>query len=329
MAKSLNNKTLLYILGALILLFVGVKWYQHARVERTLRSDLIEVDTAKVTEIFLYPACEKGSEIHFYLQGKDWKVKKGQLEAETENNTVKSLLSSLQDLKVKSLVSKDRKKWADYQVTDSAGTRIKVLQGKKVVADLYLGRFSYQPASPAYGMYGGGGVTGTTYVRLAKENEVYAVDGFLVFSFNQNFNMFRKQVIARFDPAQVEKIQFSYPADTSFVLELRDNKWMLAGAPVDSGKVANFLNRLSYKSSTDFNDRFSPQGNAIYSVTLEGKSLKPITIEAYPGQGDTVIVNSNQNPKSWFNFTQKTLSEEIFCSRLHFFPDVKKEKKSK
>lgn len=329
MAKSLNNKTLLYVLGTLIILFVAVKWYQRARVERTLKSELIEIDTSKVTEIFLYPACEKGAEIRFFQEGKEWRVKKGQLVAETENNTVKNLLSTLQELKVKNLVSKDKKQWADYQVTDSAGTRVKVLQGKKVVADLYLGRFSYQPASSRYGMYGGGGVTGTTYVRLAGENDVYGVDGFLVFNFNQNFNMFRKQVIARFEPAQVEKIQFSYPADSGYVIELRDNKWMLAGTPVDSNKVAGFLNRLSYKSSTDFNDRFSPQGNALYTITLEGKSMKPITIEAYPLQGDTLVINSNHNPKSWFNFTQKTLSEEIFCSRQRFFTEVQKNNKNK
>lgn len=329
MAKSMNNKNLLYILGALIILFVAVKWYQHARVEKTLKTELVAIDTSKVTEIFLYPACEKGAEIRFFQQGKDWKVKKGELVSETEAGTVKSLISSLQELKVKSLVSKDKKKWADYQVTDSTATRVKVLQGKKIVADLYLGRFSYQPTNQSYGMYGGGGVTGTTYVRLANENEVYAVDGFLVFTFNQNFNMFRKQAIAKFEPAQVEKVTFIYPADSGFVLELRDKKWLLSGAPADSNKVAAYLNRLSYKSSTDFNDHFTPKGNALYSLTVEGKSIKPITIEAYPLQGDTLVVNSTYNPKSWFNFVQKSLSEEIFCPRNKFLPEPGKSKQAK
>lgn len=329
MAKSLNNKTLLYILGALILLFVAVKWYQRARVERTLKTDLIEIDTNKVTEILLYPACEKGAVIKFFKEGKDWKVKKGQLVCETESNTVKSLLSTLQDMKVKSLVSKDKNKWTEYQVTDSAATKVKVLQGKKVVANLYLGRFSYQPTNQRYGMYGGGGVMGTTYVRLANENEVYAVDGFLVFTFNQNFNMFRKQALAKFEPSQIEKIRFNYPADSGYVVELTNNKWLLAGIPADSNKVATFLNRLSYRSSTDFNDHYVPQGNAMYTVTLEGKAIKPITIEAYPFRADTLVVNSTYNPKSWFNFSQKTLLEEIFYPKSKFLPDAGNNKNKK
>ncbi|MCX7987186.1 MAG: DUF4340 domain-containing protein [Bacteroidales bacterium] len=327
MAKSINNKTLLYILGALVLLFIGVKWYQKARVEKTLRTELIDVDTSKVSEILLYPACEKGAEIKFYREGNEWKVKKGQISAETESNTVKNLLSTLLELKVKSLASKDKKKWVDYQVTDSLATRVKVRQGKKVVADLYLGKFSYQPSSPNYGMYGGGGVTGTTYVRRANENEVYAVDGFLVFTFNQNFNMFRKQSVAKFEPSQVEKLQFKYPADSSFILELREKKWYVSGSEADSGKVASFINRLSYKSTTEFNDHFTPQGNALFALTIEGKSMKPVTIEAYPYHGDTMVVNSSINPRSWFNFSFKSLTEEIFYSKNKFLPENKKSTK--
>ncbi len=327
MAKSFDNKKLLYLLGALIILFLGIKWYQKNITEKTLSTELFKIDTSKVTELYLYPVCEKNQEILFYKEGKEWKVKKDKIIAETDNQTIKNLLSTLKDIKVKSLVTKDKNKWSDYQVTDSTATRVKIVQGKKIVADVYIGRFSYEPSARNYGMYGGGGVMGTTYIRPNKENEVYAVDGFLVFTFNQNFNSFRKLNLTKFETSQVEKLIFKYPGDSSFTVELKNNKWMIDSSPADSSKVVSFINRISYKSSTNFNDNFNPQENALlYSVTIQGKNINSNTIEAYAWKNDTMVVNSSANPKSWFNFNITELKNEIFVPKASFLPDRIKRK---
>ena len=95
---------------------------------------------------------------------------------------------------------------AELQLNDTSATRVKVYQGDKLALDLLIGKFSYQKGNNPYGgMYGGGG-TGTSYIRLADKEEAYAVEGFLTFSFNQQFNSFRKQTLAKFDNHQHQKL---------------------------------------------------------------------------------------------------------------------------
>lgn len=319
MAKKVNNTTLLSILIALLVVFVVVRWYQKNRAEKTLNTELVSFDSGKVTEILLYPMVENRKEIKFFKENNNWKVSKDNIVAECADGIVKNLLQTLHDLKAKSLVSKDKNKWKDYNVTDSLATRVKVMAGKKVVADLMIGRFTYQPATQSYNMYGGG-VTGSTFIRKYADYEVYAVDGFVVFTFNQSFNSFRKQTIARFENTDVEKIIFKYPADTGFVIERKDKKWQIGNMVADSAKVANYISRMSYKSSSNFNDQFKISDMATYSLTIEGKNMKPIVIDAYSYSTDTLIINSNQNPKSWFAYDRKSLLSEIFVSKANFLP---------
>ncbi len=328
MTKKLNNKTLLYIFIALLALFFIVKWYQKTRAEKTLNTELVSIDTSKVSEILLYPTAENRKEIKFFKENNVWKVKKDNVVAECEESTVKNLLQTLQELKAKSLVSTDKEKWKDYNVTDTTATRVKVKEKNKVVADLMIGRFSYQPAAQSYGMYGGG-VTGSTFVRKYNDKEVYAVEGFIVFTFNQSFNSFRKQTIARFETAEVEKITFKYPADSSFTVELKDKKWKIGDILADSTKVANYISRMSFKSSSNFNDVFKPTSMATYTVSIEGKNLKPITIDAYQFNNDTLVINSSQNPKSWFNFDRKSLLNDIYISKTNLIPHTENHKSKK
>jgi hypothetical protein len=323
MTKRVNNLQLLYIFLALVVIFIGVKWYQKSHLEKTLKTDLVDIDTAKVTKLFLYPACEKGTEIQFFKEGKEWKVKKDKIISEAEDNAVRNLLNSLAILKVKALVSKDKNKWNDYQVNDVSGTRVKVFEGKKKTADLYIGRFTYEQSNNSYQMYGGGGVVGSTYVRVADENETYLVDGFLAFSFNQAFNMFRKQSIARFEPQQIQKLQFTYPGDSSFVVIQENNKWKINGELADSSKVVSYLNSLSNKNSADFNDHFVAKAAPAYILNLSEKSNKSISIRAYELNRDSFAVNSSYNPNSFFSFQRKNLLSEIFVSKQYFLPAEK------
>lgn len=331
MSKKTNNLVLLYIIAGLLILFGIVKWYQKNRAEHTLKSELVKLDTARVNEIDIFPLSENREEIKFYKEGNEWKIKKGNIIAEPDPSVVKNLLTTLNDMKVKNLVATDRKKWKDYNVTDTSATRVKVIENKRVKLNLLIGRFSYQQNQSPYAMYGGGGVTGTTYVRKENENEVYGVDGFLVFTFNQQFNNFRKQTIGKFETNAIERIKFNYPADSSFVVELKNKKWEIGQEIVDSAKVVSYLNQMSYKNSSNFNDNFSLKGMPQYQVTFEGKDIKPIIIDAYSIAPDSFIINSNLNPKSFFASNVSGLFKEIFVSRKLFLPDnnTKKEKKLK
>ncbi len=324
MSKKFNNNILLYVLAALLVTFAVVKLYQHKFTDNTLKVSLVDIDSLKVTKVLLYPASEGRNEIKFFKDGKDWKISKGKITTDPEANSVQGLLTMLLEIKTQRLASREKSKWSEYNLTDTTATRVKVYEGDKLSLDLLIGKFSYQPSNNPYSkMYGGGG-TGTTYVRLTGEDEVYAIDGFLSFSFNRQFNTFRNQVLARFDKPAVNKISFKYPGDSSFIVSLADKQWMIGTQKADSAKVAEYLNSLAYKNASSFDDNYVPSLNPQCQVIVEGKEMKTVTIDAYIQGNNNFILNSNQNSKSWFTSGYKGLYSEIFKNKKDFIAGKKK-----
>jgi hypothetical protein len=325
MSKKFDNKILLYVFLALIIIFAGVKLYNLKFTDSTLNTKIVDIDTSRVTKLLLYPTTEKRDEIKFYKEGKDWKLSKGKLIVDPESNAIQNFFALLLNIKVQRLASKEKSKWPEYNLTDTAATRVKVYQGDKLTLDLYIGKFNYQRSNDPYQMYGRG-ISGSTFVRLGGEPEVYVVDGFLTFTFNQQFNSFRKQSIARLEKEKVNKLTFKYPGDSSFTISQSGKNWMIGDQKADSAKMAEYLNSLNYKNSSSFDDNFVPSGMAQYNLIIEGKDMKTLAIDGYVRANDSYILNSNQNSKSWFSSPYKGLFTEIFKSKKSFFKDEKKKK---
>jgi len=142
MSKKFNNNILLYTLVILVLIFAVVKLYRWKFTESTLNTKLVEIDTSKVTKLLLYPTSENRSEIKFYKEEKTWKVTKGKIIADLEPNTMQNLINMLLEIKVLRLATHEKTKWAEYNLTDTTATRIKVYQSNKKVLDLYIGKFT-------------------------------------------------------------------------------------------------------------------------------------------------------------------------------------------
>lgn len=321
-SKLYNQGVIIGILVGLIIFYLEIESFKlliSIREESTLKTELVDIDTSKVTKIILYPTSEGRAEIKFYKEGKDWKISKGKVTAEPEANAVKSLLAMLQEIKTQRLASREKSKWAEYNLTDTAATRVKVYEGDKTSLDIFIGKFTYQQSNNPYNKMYGGGVTGTTYVRLAGENEIYAVDGFLSFSFNRQFNTFRNQVLARFDKPNVTKISFRYPGDSSFIVTLENKHWMIDNQVADSTKVSEYLNSLAYKNASSFDDNYVPSISPQYQLIVEGKDMKTLTVDAYLRNVNDYILNSNQNSKSWFSSPYKGLYSEVFKNKKDFF----------
>ncbi|NOU19490.1 MAG: DUF4340 domain-containing protein [Bacteroidales bacterium] len=325
MSKKFNNKYLLIAFAALILLFVFVKFYRSVKTESTLKTDIVKIDTVKISKILLYPLSEKGMEIVFSKEGKEWKASNGKITTETQKNTLGNLLYQLIDIKPKRLASRSKDKWAEYQVTDTSAIRVKVFEGEKEVLNLYIGKFTYQQVSDPSGS-GRNGVVGTSYVRLADEKEVYAVDGFLSFGFNQPFNSWRNQSFVHFNKSDITKITFRYPGDSSFVAELKAKKWTVNNQPVDSIKLNNYLAMLGNKTASTFDDNYTPVGNSQFQITIEGNNMSNITVDGFAKDNSNFVINSSLNPKSWFTSDTKGLFKEVFVGMKGFMPGKKKQK---
>jgi len=314
MSGKFNNRTLLIVFLGLAGMLVLTRVFTAKKAERTLDADLVEIDTGRISSIYIYPQAEQGAELVFSRNGTAWIVSNDELSAPADKYSIGNTLDELLNLKADRLVARSEEKWPEFHVNDSLGTRVLVKEGKKTTLDMIIGRFNYQPPPGGYSGYGQQYGTGITYVRNSDEDEVYAVEGFLAMSINQGFNSWRDQTICRLSKDQITRVVFEYPADSGFVAQKLEVNWTINGIPADSTSMTQYLDGLSRKSHGDFADGFAPLSNPLYQVTYEGMNMDPLLIRVYSQLGDELILHSTINPESYFRITRDGLFKDIFKS---------------
>jgi hypothetical protein len=315
MSGKFNNRNLLLVFLGLAIILVLTRVFTAKKAERTLDTDLVDIDTSRISSIFIYPQAEQGAELAFSRRGTDWIVTRDELSAPADRYSIDNTLNELLNLKADRLVARSKEKWAEFHVNDSLGTRVLIKEGKKTTLDMIIGRFNYQPPPGGYSGYGQQQYgTGITYVRKNAEDEVYAVEGFLAMSINQGFSNWRDQAICRLTKDKITRIVFDYPADSGFIAQKTDVNWTINGILADSTSMAQYLNGLSRKSHGDFADGFSPLSNPVYQVTFEGMNMDPLLIRVYSQVSDELILHSSINPESYFRITMDGLFKEILKS---------------
>jgi hypothetical protein len=321
MASKFNNKILLIVLVILTGLFFLARAVKQKRSAGNLKTDIVRIDSSLVNTILLYPSAEKGTEISFSRSGYKWQVTRGDITAVADQNNVDNMFSELIALKPESIVTRNKEKWGDFGVTDSLGTRVIMKEGKKPVLDLVVGRFDYQPSPSGYGGYRGSSGTGRTYIRLYEGTDVYVVNGFLAMSFNQTFKNWRDQTFLNTDKNSINLLTFEYPADSGFIAMKSDTVWIIEGINADSASMASYLNTLSRKSNSAFTDSFTPVIGPDYQLTINGINMSPVIIKAYRRGENEFIMNSSQNPDSYFIVPRSGLFGSIFKSKSELIKD--------
>ncbi|MBI5219666.1 MAG: DUF4340 domain-containing protein [Bacteroidia bacterium] len=200
----MNIKTLLGVLGILLIVVVVIKIYDSKKGEKTFKSELAVIDTANVSSITFFPKAEKKG-IKLVRQGKDWKLQSNGKEFKADMQMVSALLNSIAVIKAERVAATDKSRWIEFEVTDTAGTRVQVDVKNKTVAEFIVGKFSYKQSDYGFKMF--------YYVRLAGENEVYSVQGQLTMMLNRDLNSFRDKTIIK-DKKNLNKLNSAYPGDS-------------------------------------------------------------------------------------------------------------------
>lgn len=303
MFNKLSTKALAAVFGLLLIAVLYLFLFDGNKNERTFRNELVLVDTSKVDEIYLYPKAENYNEVYLKKINDEWKVKIGEDKfAEVPNSKIKNLFAQLLTIKPKRLASRDETKWKDYQV-DSTGTRVKIFEDGEQTLDIVLGRFSFQqPRSMS------------TFVRLAEDTDVYEVDGFLDMTFNQSVNSFRNNSIVSDNKNNWQSLTFIYPADSSFRMEKRENKWFINNIETDSTKTEQFLNKLSRLSHQNFYDNINKDQllTPTYSLKIDNSDTSSITVNGYL-VNNKLLITSSQNKESVFE-SDNNLKQNIFIN---------------
>jgi len=321
MHKPYNNKILSITFGVLLVLYLATQFLDGEANERNFRTDLVAMDTASVSRIVLNP--KESEEVVFTQQEEFWQVSQSGKTAEADQQAVQSLLGTLLQLEPQRLAARSEDKWNTFEVTDSLGSRVQAYNGENLLADVYVGKFSIQqmpqqPMQPGMPPMQQQRPKATSYVRLANEAEVYAVDGFLTTSFNRQFNSWRDRNFLQLKKENISRISFQYPADSSFTLALADSVWTINGTPTDSAQTAQYLNQITNLSSGDFADDFNTQGQSpAFQARIEGNNMNPVTIEGYKNNGSFVLRNSLK-PNVLISSDSSGLYSRVFKGRNAF-----------
>ena len=310
---SLKSLTITFVI--LLLVVMGVNYFDQKSGDRSFQSQLVQADQSTITEVsILPPGAEK--ELILLKEGEEWSVSNGTEKYPADQATVNGITRVFEDLRAERVASCKKESWDKYEVIDSAAVRVRVKSGKETLADVMIGKFSYaMPRNRQMTMrnpYMQGKMT--SYVRLTGEKEVYAVNGFLKGTLNRNFEDLRSKIVVKGNRYDWTKITVTHPADSSFTLQKEGDKWMMNGTEADSASLVAFLGGLSSLKGRSFADE-KPAGQPIHQMLIEGTGMdSPIKIDAY-GNVENPVVTSSQNPGSYFDAKEGDLFQKLFAKR--------------
>lgn len=313
MFRKVNTGILLAVFVGLLAIVVIIQ-LRKPQTEKTIDKDVFVFDTAQIGQITIAAEEEGRSDIELDKKAGKWYVIQKDEEYIADQQKIQHLLNTISGLAPKRLAAKNADKWDEYQVTDSLGVRVTLEEGNNTTGFI-IGKFSYeQPQGQSPYQQQQQGIM-NTYVRPFNKTEVYVVDGFLRMTFGTEISQYRIKTIINSDKENWTRLTFSYPADSSFLLEKTNNQWMMNGVPVDSNAVTSYFGKIEKLKSTHFLDEDKYQAaNATHALKIEGNNmLEPIIIQAVPADSThQYAIHSSMNEEAWFSGKKAGLFKKLF-----------------
>ena len=144
LSKILNTRTLIILLVVLGGIYLVTKLTE--KEDRTFKSELVTIDTSRVTKMVIIPKTGAGSNITFTKSGNEWNLESEGRSYRPDPASIENILTELTRMRTERVASIDESKWDEMEVTDSTASRIQLYDGDEIITDLYLGKFSYSQA---------------------------------------------------------------------------------------------------------------------------------------------------------------------------------------
>ncbi len=293
-------KGLKILSGVLIILLVItliITLTENKKDRGTFRSEIISFSPSDITRIEMVTSRNDDPFSIVKTSGGQWEIEKGSQRFAAQTAQVDNLLHTLSNMKAKQVVAKSRNNWEQYSVDDSLGTRVILYKGNTLTADIVAGRMSFSQSRNPYQQY----PDAVSYVRLGNDETVYAVEGMLTMSLNQSANDFRNADIVKSTPQHLTRVSFTYPGDSSFVLQKENEQWKVNDLPADSAHTQEYLNSLRNFTHREFDDLPAVKDLApLFEIVIEGNNMEAIRIKAYIKEEDEYLVTSTLNKDTVF-----------------------------
>lgn len=323
MFKKLNYTTLIIILAIVLGIYFITELI--GQKERTFREIVMEIDTSGVTEISISPPDKPQSVL--VKEGNNWMVVIDGKSYQADDEVVKSILDPLVKMKTLKPAATSPDAWRDLKVDDSTGIHVVIKDSKDELADFYIGKMGFmQPPegqnNQQINPYQRRQPTMFAHVRLADENLVYAVEGYLNMSYNLLPKHFRVKNLTKINKNDITKISFNYPGELSYQLVKRDTVWNIEEKEPDSTKTVRYLANFTNLRANEFVDEEMISGlNPEFELVVEGNNFSPVTILAYPsGEEGKYYITSSKNKDGVFDGSAANLYSRLFVEKDHFFP---------
>ena len=311
---------LLLILIILIAVYLMVRFWGPD--DRTFKDIVVSFDPKDVTEVIIHdPQADK--DINLVLTDSEWRLHKGEKTYPADSNVVKNILAQLGSLSTKRYAGKGEETWIKYEVMDTTAINIILKNDNKTLHEILIGKFSYnmpKDQNQQMGRQARGDMT--TYVRLASDQDVYAVDGYLRMNFNRDADSYRDKTISNINHRDITKVVLEQP-ENKLTLINSEGTWLVNGQVADSAKTVNYFLAIAGLTSPNFVDETMVGSKPFYKAQISGNNFIPLEIAAFP-VADTNInfaVHSSLNKESYFNGKKNGLFDKIFISEADLLPD--------
>jgi len=286
------------------------------------------VDSAKVTQITIYPKKKMNAPLTLVKTGKAWEVKTDKKTYPADTSVIQRILGALGKAAPERVAGTGKSSWKSFEITDSAGTHVIVEQAGNKAADFWIGKisFSQDNSRPAYGR--NQNISIKSHVRVTGDDRVYVVDGFLSMMFGDQASMYRNRGVINVDKNRLTRLTFVYPGDSSFILVKNGNHWLLNDQPCDSAKTENYLNSIRGAMNSEFAEDGIWPVTFPYSLKIEGNDMTAIDVQgAVNPEPKKYFVKSTFNPSAVFGSSSPGLFNQVFPGKDKFFPTSEKPKK--
>jgi hypothetical protein len=296
MLKKISNTQLIYIL-LLLCAFALVRYlYNKKKGENTFQTAIIpKIDTNKVTDMLIYTTQKKGEPLHFTKSGKNWLITQSGYTTLAEDRSEKYAIEQIQQISPDRLATNDPAQWKDFNVVDTMGSRLILLNHKDTIIDIIVGKFGFDREAKQ----------GISYMRLHGQKEVYGVSGFLAMNITQEGDSWRNRKTIYNNPAELNRVMFTYPGDSSFAVQKDSTgRWhFVDGGKCDSiGSVATITGITQQNYGTFVYKFDTNSAKPVYTLQVEGNGLNPVIIKAYVADtANKYVITSTMNPGAYFS----------------------------
>lgn len=308
------TRYLVLLLVALAALWVLSSLFGTRSKSRTFRSEVIRLDTNAVSAIAIRSPKAGPDGLLIERRAAAWVMTAEGREYSVDERIISKVFTDLALVKTDHVIGPVGKHRDAKGLSDSAATRLDFTTGSGTVS-IIVGKESYNTQGQPQ-----------TAVMVPGDDMVYGLPTLFMSIRELTLDGLRPHTLVKGDPHDWQRLTFTFPQDSGYVLERTGERWLVDSMPTDSIKVTRFLQSLAFSRAQSFADTVKIDGlTPGFQLKVEHLSGKePIAVNVYP-YGYTWVVTSTANPGNVMYFDPQRELPRMFRPRHTWFPEPARE----